>query len=145
MSGAPFPAYGLNRPRWQDTRAETQAQFEYLQARERQFNRLAPGLDAGIRRAVRCLYMAGLETCQSCQSGAGHCYPEPTVEFIGGAEAGFKALSIALANGLKPVELRRVWSVQHGEPNGPHWALTFVPGRQLYDEAAPGARKRKRR
>lgn len=85
-----------------------------------------PGLDDGIRISVKILIENGIETIQSCQGGKGHCYPEPTIEFTGGYEAGFRALSVALAHGFRVSELRRVWSIQAGEPVGPHWALVFV-------------------
>lgn len=83
-------------------------------------------MDAGIRDIVKLLIENGIETVQSCQGGKGHCYPEPTVEFAGGFEAGFRAFAIATAHGLKVAELRRVWSILSGEPFGPHWAMTFV-------------------
>lgn len=83
------------------------------------------GMDAGIRDAVRILVENGIETVQSCQGGPGHCYPEPTIEFTGNYGAGFKAFAIAVSFGLRPRELRRVWSVQDGEPVGPHWAMTL--------------------
>jgi hypothetical protein len=82
-------------------------------------------MDAGIRDAVRILIENGIETFQSCQGGAGHAYSEPTIEFCGGYEAGFRALAVAMTFGLRVSELRRVWSMQNGEPVGPHWAMTF--------------------
>jgi hypothetical protein len=83
------------------------------------------GMDAGIREAVRILIENGIETIQSCQGGTGHAYPEPTVEFTGSFGAGFRALAVAMEHGLQVSELRRVWSMQDGEPVGPHWAMTF--------------------
>jgi hypothetical protein len=82
-------------------------------------------MDPGIRDAVKILIENGIETMQSCQGGQGHAYPEPTIDFSGGYEAGFRAFAIATMFGLKVTELRRVWSVQDGEPVGPHWAMTF--------------------
>jgi len=82
-------------------------------------------MDAGIRKTVQILVEGGIETLQSCQGGPGHCYPEPIVEFGGGYAAGYLALSIAITHGFRIDELRRVWSMQDGEPVGPHWAMTF--------------------
>ena len=67
----------------------------------------------------------GIETSESCQGGKGHPFPEPTVRFFGDASEGFRALAIALRHGLKVSALRRYWSVEDGEPYGPHWELTF--------------------
>jgi hypothetical protein len=83
------------------------------------------GLDKQIELEVRILRQNGVETMQSCQGGYGHTYAEPTVEFCGTAFEGFRALSIALQHGRRVSELRRVWSIQDGEPVGPHWALTY--------------------
>jgi hypothetical protein len=38
---------------------------------------------------------------------------------------GFRALAVALQNGLKPSRLSRYWSIENGEPVGPHWMLEF--------------------
>lgn len=84
-------------------------------------------LDAGINDAVRILREHGIETVESCEGGNGHAFAEPTVRFAGGKAEGYKALSVALQNGLKVVELRRVWPVLDCEPTGPYWDLTFVP------------------
>ena len=84
-------------------------------------------LDKAIERAVHILTDAGIETFESCQGGKGHAYPEPTIRFHGGKGEGFKALAIALENGLKVAGLRRVWPVLENEPTGPWWELTFVP------------------
>ena len=59
-----------------------------------------PGLDPGIRPYVKLLREAGIETCQSCQGGKGHAYPEPTIEFHGTYADGFRALAIAQTFGL---------------------------------------------
>lgn len=74
-------------------------------------------LDAGIRRAVRVLREAGVETFESCEGGLGHpenpggehAYPEPTVRFHGGDGAGWKALGVLLDHGLPVGALRRTW------------------------------------
>jgi len=67
----------------------------------------------------------GVETVQSCEGGPGHAYAEPTIEFRGPPSEGHRALSLALLFGQPVSELRRVWSVENGEPVGPHWALTY--------------------
>lgn len=84
------------------------------------------GIDPGIACAVRILVEAGIETFESCEGGAGHAYPEPTIRFHGGRPEGFRALAIALGGGqLKVRELRRVWPILDGEPTGPWWEITF--------------------
>ena len=83
------------------------------------------GIDPGIRRAVQILWTNGIETTESCEGGRGHAFREPTVRFLGGQAEGFRALGIALQNGLRVAELRRYWSVRDGEPVGPYWEMTF--------------------
>ena len=83
-------------------------------------------IDAGIEREVRILYENGVETFESCEGGEGHAFYEPTVRFFGGQSEGLRAVSTALAHGLKVSELRRYWTVQNGELTGPHWEMTFV-------------------
>lgn len=88
--------------------------------------RPVPGkIDPGIRLAVIRLRQHNIETCQSCEGGPGHSYPEPTVAFYGTPEAGWRAVSVCLAYGLPVLSLKRVWDVLDGEPVGPHWELTF--------------------
>jgi hypothetical protein len=84
-----------------------------------------PELDDGIRHYVCILRSQGIETYESCQGGAGHCYPEPTVAFHGGKAEGMRAVAAALTYGLPVAELRRIWSVIDGELDGPQWAMTF--------------------
>lgn len=86
-----------------------------------------PGqIDPGIRQAVRVLQENDIETCESCEGGPGHAYPEPTVAFYGTPEAGWRAVSACLASGLPVLSLRRVWDVlEANEPTGPHWEITF--------------------
>ena len=76
------------------------------------------------------LWDAGVETFESCEGGAGHPFPDPTVRFHGDQAEGFRALAIALQNGLKVSELRRYYTIINGEPTGPHWELTFQRPRQ---------------
>jgi hypothetical protein len=83
-------------------------------------------VDAGIRREVQVLWENGVETTESCEGGQGHPFPEPTVRFRGSKAEGFRALAVALQNGLRVAELRRYWSIEDGEPVGPEWEMTFV-------------------
>jgi len=86
----------------------------------------SPCLDKGIENEVKILVENGIETYESCEGGADHAYPEPTVRFQGERSEGFKALAIAMQNGLKPSNLRRIWSIIDGEPVGPYWEMTFI-------------------
>lgn len=88
--------------------------------------RVAGKLDRGIKRAVELLRAGGVETFESCEGGAGHAYPEPTVSFYGGPYAGWLAMSICLANGLPVLSLRRTWMVHElHDVTGPHWEIVF--------------------
>jgi len=82
-------------------------------------------LDAGILPFVETLRSAGVETFESCQGGKGHTYVEPTIRFHGDRSEGYRALAVAMQNGLPVSELRRVWPINDGEPTGPWWELTF--------------------
>lgn len=82
-------------------------------------------LDPEIAPAVRVLVNAGVETFESCSGCDGHAFPEPTVRFHGGQGEGMRVLGIALQHGLKVSALRRYWSIQDGEPHGPHWEITL--------------------
>jgi hypothetical protein len=84
-------------------------------------------LDPAIADAVRILHGGGIETFESCQGGDGHTYPEPTVRFHGERADGYRALGIAVQGGLRVAYLRRIWSMNDGEPTGPWWELVFVP------------------
>jgi hypothetical protein len=86
----------------------------------------SPPLDAGIAGAVLALRDAGVETFESCEGGVGHAYAEPTVRFHGNRAEGLRALAAAMNAGLPVVELRRVWTVNDGEPTGPWWELTLA-------------------
>ena len=68
----------------------------------------------------------GIETFESCEGGKGHSFSEPTIRFFGNQFEGLRAVSVALANGLRVVELRRYWVVLDGELNGPQWEMTLV-------------------
>lgn len=85
-------------------------------------------IDAGIRFAVRVLHARGFETCQSCEGGEGHAYPEPTVDMISGPSdaAGFGALDVLASFGLPVSTVGQVWSVDGlGRPYGEVWRITF--------------------
>lgn len=84
-----------------------------------------PPLDKGIRLYVEILASEGIETYESCEGGKGHAYPEPTICFYGEIAEGFRALAIAIENGLPVNEIRRFWSIQDLQPVGPDWAITF--------------------
>lgn len=85
----------------------------------------SPPLDPGIAKAVETLRENGIETFESCEGGIGHAYPEPTIRFHGDRYEGFKALAIALQNGLNPSKVGRVWTVIDKEPIGAYWEMTF--------------------
>jgi hypothetical protein len=84
-------------------------------------------LDRAISYAVKVLRDGGVETFESCEGGPGHAFPEPTIRFHGGPEAGFLALACAQRNNLPVAELRRFWQIVQDEPQGPYWEMTFQP------------------
>lgn len=84
-------------------------------------------IDRGILDQVKLLRENGVETFESCQGGENHAYPEPTVRFHGQRPEGFRALSVAMQNGLNVSSLRRVWDINDGEPTGAWWEMTFPP------------------
>lgn len=88
-------------------------------------------LDRAISYAVKVLRDHGVETFESCEGGAGHTFVEPTIRFFGGKEEGFRALACALSHELPVAEIRRFWQVIDGEPQGPHWEMTFHPVERL--------------
>lgn len=96
---------------------------ELIQKAREDFSSL--NLDPGIREAVAILFANGVETFESCEGGPGHAFPEPTIRFEGGSSEGFRALSVAMENGLPAAHLRRAWSMQDGIPHGPWWELIF--------------------
>ena len=87
--------------------------------------RLLGAMDKGIRPYVEILRTNGVETYESCEGGEGHSYPEPAVRFYGTRAAGFLALAVAIEHALPVSTLRRIWSIQDGEPVGPDWELVF--------------------
>lgn len=82
-------------------------------------------IDGGIAREVAILQAAGIETFESCEGGPGHAFREPTIRFHGDEGEGFRALSVAIKQGLPVDCLRRTWSLIGSEPTGPSWELTF--------------------
>ena len=85
----------------------------------------SPPLDRGIKQYVGILADNGIETYESCEGGKGHAYAEPTICFYGEIAEGFRALTIAIENGLPVNEIRQFWSIQDLQPVGPDWAMTF--------------------
>ena len=57
-------------------------------------------MDPLIAPIVLVLREYGIDTVQSCQGGEGHSYSRPTVEFRGHSDQGYKAVHIAMQNGL---------------------------------------------
>lgn len=88
-------------------------------------NEWLTSLDPGIAGYVDVLDDAGVETFESCEGGEGHAFLEPTVRFYGDGGEGFRALAVAIQHDLPVGELRRYWQIVSGEPEGPHWELTF--------------------
>ena len=87
---------------------------------------MAGHIDPGIRKAFEVLQAHQIETYESCEGGAEHAYPEPTVAFYGTSDAGWRAVAACFAHGLPVLSLRRVWDMlDANEPTGPHWEVTF--------------------
>ena len=85
-----------------------------------------PPLDAGIEKAVRTLREAGVNTYESCEGGAGHSYPEPTVRFHGGYPEAICALGVALYHRFPVSCIREVWDVLDGRIfESPTWEMVF--------------------
>jgi hypothetical protein len=63
--------------------------------------------------------------------------PVTMIRFNGDEEAGFKAVEVAKAIGLWPIDLHRVWYHRYGGEKHPHWQLTFnyPPEEGQVDEA----------
>jgi len=87
--------------------------------------KIIKGLDKGIKKYVEILRAEGIETYESCEGGKGHSYSEPTICFHGQIQEGFRALAIALENGLPVSEIRQFWSIEDKQPVGPTWAIVF--------------------
>ena len=86
-------------------------------------------LDVGIRFAVRVLHAAGgIETCQSCQGGKGHCYDRPTIDMIATGEdaLGFRALAALAEYHLRVVDVAILWNVRNFLPYKKLWRITFI-------------------
>lgn len=85
-------------------------------------------LDPGIRFAVRILHAAGIEICQSCESGDGHCYPEPTIDLPRGASdnSGFAALHALAQYGLNVTSIAIVWNVADNIPFETIWRVELT-------------------
>ena len=84
-------------------------------------------LDPGIRRAVLILRANGIETFESCEGGANHAMPEPTIRFFGSQWAGYRAFAVAMEHGLPVLHLRYAFTAVDGHLEAPRWELTFHP------------------
>lgn len=82
-------------------------------------------LDPGIAPYVHALRRVGIETFMSCEGGEGHAYSEAIIRFYGNSDVGFRALAEAMRLELPVIALRKFWSIEEGEPVGPHWELAF--------------------
>lgn len=82
-------------------------------------------IDPGVRPYVLALRAEGIETFESCEGGAGHAYPEPTVRFYGNAFEGFRAFAAAMNRGLPVSTVRQVYDVVDKRLSGPWWEMTF--------------------
>ena len=84
-------------------------------------------LDEGIRYAVRTLHDHVIETCQSCEGGPTHRYPEPTIELPNESEGyGFRATDHLVTAGIQVSEIALVWRTRNGVPyDAPFWRLTL--------------------
>lgn len=85
-------------------------------------------IDPGIRRAVLILRCAGINTVESCEGGVGHPSPEPMIYFDGDRAEAERAVSVARANDLPVLFLRRSFQVlRDGGLAPPCWQLVFCP------------------
>lgn len=84
-------------------------------------------LDSGICFPVKVLHAYGIETCQSCEGGSGHSYPEPTVDLLGSPRErpGFAALHYLEAYGLEVASVSQVWNVAQGLIHETVWRIVF--------------------
>lgn len=81
-------------------------------------------LDRGIIRPVRILKEDGVETCQSCEGGDGHCYEYPSVDILGQP---WRALDLCNTYGLPVHTVSHQFSIREGEPVENVWRLEFSP------------------
>ena len=84
-------------------------------------------LDRWVRFAVLMLRQAGIQTYESCQGGAGHAFPEPTVRFEGTKSDAFRAVAAVRAHGLPAHHLRQFWRLNEHGAERPAWEMTFYP------------------
>lgn len=84
-----------------------------------------PPLDPGIAEYVVSLNEEGVDTYESCEGGPGHSYAEPTIRFHGDQAEGFRVMAIAQRKRLPIKAVRRIWTVEDGEPHGPFWELVL--------------------
>lgn len=100
-----------------------------------QFAQIKDSLDKGIRKAVGILMANEVETFESCQGGAGHCFPEPTIHFYGNKNEGIRVAYICLQENLPIFKIGRAFHVSGGEITTPFWEVVFIsriPKGQLF-------------
>ena len=85
------------------------------------------GLDPEIAEMVNKLRSWGAYTVQSCQGGPGHCRQYGFVQFHASVGQALRILGIVLDHKWLMMELRQVWDISDGHPDGPYWELTFPP------------------
>jgi hypothetical protein len=84
-------------------------------------------VDGGIRDMVRLMCAGGFETCESCQGGKGHSYPEPTIVFSGNEGEGYRAVAWLLTHGITKLQLKRRWDLlDRNILTGPLWEVVFI-------------------
>ncbi len=66
-------------------------------------------LDKGIKDAVILLNNYGFETFESCESGNGHCMPDPTIKFYGDEFDCIRAYELCLHYHYDVLEVKRVF------------------------------------
>ena len=84
-------------------------------------------LDPEIAEIVNKLRSWGVPTFESCQGGPGHCRQYGFVRFQGSVGEALRYLGIVLDHKWIVMELRQVWDISDGHPDGPYWELTFPP------------------
>jgi hypothetical protein len=89
-------------------------------------------LDEGIRGIVFTPIAHGVEKCESCQSGDGYAYHDPTVRFEGDLFEGLRAVAVAIVYGFPVSRLQSVWSINQNMLHGYYWwEMTFISPRPV--------------
>jgi hypothetical protein len=92
---------------------------------EKDIRSIERDVDKGISRYVGIFLRNGIETCQSCEGGPGHAYPEPTIDCYGGIGSGWAILKVCLDFDLPIMTLCLFWDITDGLPTGPAWRAIF--------------------